>query len=231
MPSAFEIGAVQMPGRGLRAGEPALTSILSGAPSLASAIQSCRDKPFAFFGHSMGALLSFEVARILCQESNLELLHLFVSGRLAPQIANTTTPTYNLPEPEFLKELQRLNGTPPEVLTHRELMSLIMPSLRADFEACQTYPYTPGPVLTCPLTVLGGLEDEATAEQLDAWRVHTTKLFRRHMLPGDHFFINSQREMVLGILTNQLLEDLQVKAFRVGTVANNNRLNRSNGRI
>src|SRR5207237_545469 len=117
------------------------------------------NKPFAFFGHSMGALLSFELARRLQGQYQLSPVRLFVSGRGAPHLPDLDTPRHTLPDAELLEELRRLNGTPMEILDHPELLQLMLPLLRADFAICETYVYADGVRLSCPLTALGGLND------------------------------------------------------------------------
>ena len=115
-------------------------------------------------------------------------------------------PTYNLPEPEFLKELKQINGTPREVLENPELMKLMFPILRADFQICQTHIYTANRPLNCPIVTFGGLEDEICREDLDAWQIHTAKRFSLHMMAGDHFFIRNQEQAILRILSSLLNE-------------------------
>jgi medium-chain acyl-[acyl-carrier-protein] hydrolase len=161
--------------------------------------------PFAFFGHSMGAMISFELARRLRREHDREPIHLFVSGRRAPQLPITEPPTYNLPEPQLIEDLRRLNGTPRAVLENPELLQLVLPLLRTDFEVCQTYTYTPQAPLSCPITVFGGLQDtEAPRESLAAWREQTTSSFTLRMFPGDHFFLHTTQHDMLRIIYEQL---------------------------
>ena len=172
--------------------EPAITSAQSLIPVLADVLAPFMDRPAAFFGHSMGAIIAFELARHLRTDRALSLTHLFVSGRRAPQIKLDEAVTYNLPEPGFIEAIRDLNGTPKEVFEHAELLQLMIPLLRADFEFCQTYEYSPGPPFDFPITVIGGVEDDkVNPEHLEAWREQTTADFSLHMLPGDHFFINA----------------------------------------
>jgi medium-chain acyl-[acyl-carrier-protein] hydrolase len=189
--------------------EPPFTSLPELVDGLASAIVSHLDKPFAFFGHSMGAKIGFELARLL-KPKGVTPLHLFVSGCRAPQVPYTDPPTYNLPEPEFIEELRSLNGTPKEVLDNPELMNLMIPLLRADFEVVQTYEYMPAPPLQCPLTIFGGLEDEdVTREHLEAWREQTVAHTTLRMFPGDHFFLNSSPSLLLRVLGHELQQVLR----------------------
>lgn len=194
-----------LPGRGRRLTEKPYTSAQSLVEAAAEAIIPQVDSPFAFFGHSMGALVSFELARHL-RRRNLPLpKHIFLSGRAAPQLGIREAVTYNLPANEFAEELRRLNGTPREVLEHQELMELMIPLLRADFEVCQTYRYTHEPALDCPITAFGGLNDaEANGEMVGAWRDQTTRSFRLCLMPGDHFFVNSAQDRVLRVVAQEL---------------------------
>src|SRR5262245_34574163 len=159
LPLAVEVCAVMLPGREARLRERPYTCLPPLIEALAEALLPRLNKPFAFFGHSMGALISFELIRELRRNCGLAPAHLFVSGRRAPQIENNDPPTYNLPEGDFIQEIRHFNGTPQEVLEHPELMQLLLPVLRADFAVCETYTYTEEPPLECPISVFGGLQD------------------------------------------------------------------------
>lgn len=205
LPSSVDVYAVQLPGRGGRMTEPLFTSLPPLIGVTVQALLPHLDKPFAFFGHSMGALISFELARLLSREKGRQPAHLFVSGRRAPQLADKERITYNLPKQEFIEELRRLKGTPDEVIEQPELMEVMLPIVRADFKLCQTYVYSPGPPLSCPITAFGGLEDkEVTREHLEAWREQSSATFSLRMLPGDHFFLRESESMLLTILSREL---------------------------
>lgn len=202
---SVEVCVIHLPGRAGRLQEPPFTRLLSLVPEIAPAIRPFLDKPYAFFGHSMGALISFELARQLRNDRAPAPVQLFLSGRSAPHLPDVDPRTFDLPETEFIDELRRLNGTPKEVLEHPELMHLMIPLLRADFSVCQTYEYEPGPPLDTPLTVFGGLQDyEVPREHLEGWRQHTNSAFKLRMLPGDHFFLNSQQPLLLKTLSQEL---------------------------
>jgi medium-chain acyl-[acyl-carrier-protein] hydrolase len=204
LPSHIEVCSIQPPGRGARMAEPPMTNLPDILRALSRSIRPYLDLPFAFFGHSMGAFLSFELARLLRTEQGVRPAHLFVSGCRALQLHDPERPTYNLPEPEFIEELRRLGGTPAEVLEHPELLSLILPLLRADFELCQTYRYTPDLPLNCPITAFGGTEDHVGREELEAWREQTTASFALRMFPGDHFFLHGAESKILEIVAQKL---------------------------
>ena len=159
----------------------------------------------------MGGLVSFELARLLRKKYNITPLHLFISGRRAPQIPDLEPPIHNLPEPAFIEELRRLNGTPPAVLENAELMQLFLPILKADFAVLESYIYTPEPPLSCPITVFSGLQDsEVGCDELQAWQEQTKADFNLHIFPGDHFFLHSAQSLLLEKLTKYLLHHLPV---------------------
>jgi len=185
--------------------EPLFTKLEPLIQELSSALLPYLNKPFAFFGHSMGALVSFELARLLSSNYQLTPCHLFVSGRRAPQVPDPDPPIHALPETEFIKELRRYNGTSEEVLNNPELMQLLIPILRADFAILETYIYTPAAPLNVPITAFGGLQDErASREDLEAWQKQTNEVFSLQMFPGDHFFIYSSESLVLKSIAQKL---------------------------
>jgi medium-chain acyl-[acyl-carrier-protein] hydrolase len=165
--------------------------------------------PFAFFGHSMGGLIGFELAHELRRQHRLVPLHLFVAGHRAPQLPDRAPRLHHLPEAELLSQLRRLNGTPEAVLQDADLMQFFLPVLRADFAVCETYSYSVRPPLPCPISVFGGLQDPRVRyDELAGWREQTRSAFRQRMLPGDHFFLHSAQEMLLQALTQDLLQDM-----------------------
>jgi medium-chain acyl-[acyl-carrier-protein] hydrolase len=207
LPPEIEVCCIQPPGRGARLNEQSFTQLPPLIEALFPALLEHLDKPFAFFGHSMGALISFEIARRLSSESGPAPSHLFLSGRRAPQLIDTQPPTHSLPEPEFIAKVTKLNGTPREVLEHPELMRLMIPILRADFAVCETYAYVHGPPLACPISVFGGLQDsEVSREDLAAWREQTNSAaFSLKMLPGDHFFLHTSMRLLIETIYRELL--------------------------
>lgn len=171
LPTTVEVGMVQLPGRVRRFAEPQITSLLPLSRIVARALEPYTDKPFAFFGHSLGALLCFEVARSLRRENGLEPLHLFVSAAEAPHRQSRDELLSRLPRTALIKKLHEFKGTPPEALQNEELMDLLLPTIRADFELCETYEYNAEAPLGCPLTIYGGIEDhEVKRERLAALR-------------------------------------------------------------
>jgi medium-chain acyl-[acyl-carrier-protein] hydrolase len=205
LPATIEVCLVELPGHGTRLRERPCSRLLPLIEAIVPFLLPYLDKPFAFFGHSMGGLISFELARLLRRCYHCLPVHLCISGRRAPQISNSKCSIYALPEPEFLQELRRLNGTPPAVLESADLMQVFLPILRSDFEILETYCYRFEPPLACPITVLGGLQDsEVSYEELKAWQEQTASKFAVRMLPGDHFFPHSFQSLLLQILIQGL---------------------------
>lgn len=209
LPPTVEVIAVELPGRGSRLREPAFVSLPDLVQALTTAMIPMLNGPFAFFGHSMGAIIAFELARSMRRLFDREPEVLCASGRRAPQVPSDKPHTYDLPKDEFIAELKRIDGTPREVLEHAELMELVLPLLRADFQLIETYEYDEGPPLSCPITAYGGESDEEECgELMSMWQSQTTSDFALHLLPGDHFFLRSSQPRLLGLLSRQLKEFL-----------------------
>ena len=207
LPNDLEVCPVQLPGRESRLREPAFTDIDVLVPAVADALDPYMNLPFVLFGHSMGAAIAFELARELRRRGRPQPLHLFVSGRRAPHLPAREEPIHALPEAEFLAKLRELNGTPEEVLQHEELMKLLLPILRADFGVNEKYEPTPGEPLEAGISALGGIGDkDVTREDVEAWKEHTRGRFRSRMFPGDHFFIQGNKDLVLEAVARDLAE-------------------------
>lgn len=208
LPDDVEVRPVQPPGREDRYREPALPSIVALAAAVADEMKPYVDEPFALFGHSMGALVAFEVARALRRTGAPEPAMLFLSAYRAPHASVTRTPIHDLPDAEFLDQMRRLQGTPEAVLQNRELVEFLLPALRSDFRACDTYEYVEEPPLAAPFVMYGGDNDaEVGAGHLAEWRAYTTGPFAQRIFPGNHFFIHSHRDL--------LLEDLRSRVERL----------------
>ncbi len=209
---SIELLAVELPGRGKRLREPPYTQLKPLIQALSLALYSYLDKPFVFFGHSMGGLVCFELARQLRREYDLTPQHLFVSACRAPQIPDPYPPIHQLEKSEFIEELRRYNGTPEAVLQNQELMDLLLPCLRADFAVLETYNYQPEHPLDCDITAFYGLEDQQVNQaEMQAWEKQTTADFCLQTLPGDHFFLHSHQSVLIQLLNlriNQILRAL-----------------------
>ena len=201
MPPEVAICPVRLPGRETRLSEPAFDSMEQLIPALRGAIDPYLDRPFAFFGHSLGAVIAFELARLPKTHPRC----LFVSGARAPQLRRDHVPPPPPSDDELIEELRRLEGIPPELLEHRELMQLALPALRADTALYRNYVYQEGPPLDCPISAYGGADDvRITRGHLEAWAEQTT-MFKLALFRGGHFFPQTQREEFLKTLARDLM--------------------------
>jgi medium-chain acyl-[acyl-carrier-protein] hydrolase len=191
-PEQIDVCLVHLPGRDQRIKEPAFTRLMLLVQAIADHMDRPTNVPYALYGHSMGALISFELGRELFRRHGAEPEHMFVSGRRAPQWPRNEPAIFNLPDDEFIAALKRLNGTPGEVLDNPELIELFINPLRADFESVETYEYRPGEKLSCPITVYGGLQDEhVPVESCRAWQEQTSAGCSVRMFKGGHFFVRN----------------------------------------
>jgi medium-chain acyl-[acyl-carrier-protein] hydrolase len=192
LPAEIELCAIQLPGREQRIGDPAYTTMTELVAELAEQLDPwVADLPYALFGHSLGALVAYELAQEL-RANAAGPRHLFVSASPPPPSAGQRRPIHTLPDSQFIAELRRLKGTPEEVLQHRELMELLLPVLRADFTLLNTYTPRQQPPLPCPIAAFAGVADqEIPADVVQRWQEHTAASFRLRVVPGDHFFLHS----------------------------------------
>lgn len=208
LPAEIELCAIRLPGRETRIKEAPYTSLRALAYDLAKEITPYLDRPFAIFGHSLGALIGFELLNRFRDQGSPSPVRLFVSGRRAAHLPDPNPPVYLLPDQALIAEIQtRYNGIPRVILEDEDLMSLFLPTLRADFTLVETYSYS-GAKITIPLTAFGGEEDPLVAEaDLAAWGDLCCDQFALQMFPGDHFFIHSQSEAVIRAIVCALESD------------------------
>ena len=212
LPPDVEVVAVQPPGRESRWREEAFRHVAPMADEALAGLEGQLDRPFVFFGHSMGAILAFEVARRLARSNppgagGATLRHLIVSGRPAPSMPEVHPPIHDLPRDEFIGQIRRYSGTPEEVLQNDELMGLLEPLLRADFAVSESYEHEAekAPLLSIPVTAIGGSDDpDVPVEHLAPWAEVTSGPFREHVVEGGHFFVNEQRDETLEIVARTL---------------------------
>lgn len=196
----IEICPVQLPGREARLEEPPFTRLTPLIQSLAPIIP--HDKPFSLFGHSLGALICFELARELRRHGLPSPQHLFLSAAPAPQLP-LKPPRHQLPRDDFVRELRNLGGTPEVVLNNSELLAYFMPLLRADFSVADTYEYRAEAPLACPICVFGGESDpEVDYYGLSPWQAQTQNEFRLQMFPGDHFYLQTALTKLMGAISS-----------------------------
>lgn len=201
----IEVCPVVLPGRASRFNESPFDYMEPLIHAAAKGLLTLLDKPFAFFGYSLGALIAFELARFLQLVHKLNATQLFVAGRSAPHVPYSHRPIHSLPELDFVTELRRLGGTPEELLENREAMRVLIPSIRADFALAETYKYVAGPGLSCPIMAIGGQQDVETGEnELKGWEIHTQGSFSMRMFPGNHFFLLDLNQQILELVGTTL---------------------------
>jgi medium-chain acyl-[acyl-carrier-protein] hydrolase len=206
LPKSIEVLAAQFPGRGGRLLESPFTELAQFVEESSQSLLQYSEKPFAFFGHSMGALVSFQLTCFLRRENRPLPLHLFLSGRAGPRGLKGKRRISELSDSGLIEELGRFDGTPEEVLQNAELMSMMLPSIRADFLACESYVHGIEPPLPCSISAFAGLPDrEVSPEQLEEWRRETSGSFSCKTFPGGHFYLNTAQTFLLETLANTLL--------------------------
>ncbi|MEM9511919.1 MAG: alpha/beta fold hydrolase [Cyanobacteria bacterium P01_E01_bin.48] len=204
LPDTLEVIAVELPGRGRRFREPLFTQIAPLVEALSIAIEPYLDRPFFFFGHSLGGLVSFELTRLLRRKLQVLPEVLFISARRAPTLTKPRAISH-LSDPEFIEEISQFNGTPSAILESDEFSQIFLPILRADFSILDNYVYAEESPLDCPIITFGGQTDrEVSRDDLGSWNIQTTSNHELHMLPGDHFFINSSKAMLLAKISQYL---------------------------
>ena len=209
IPLEIELARVHLPGREARLREELFVRLKPLVKTLANQLISCFDRPFALFGHSMGALVAFELARELRRQYDLLPVHLFVSGHRAPHLPDLNTPIRNLCDLDFVENIKQYNGTPELVFKNQELLDIFLPILRADFTIIETYQFISEPPLDCPITAFGGLGDPRNNRlEIEAWKDHTKNSFTSHYFIGGHFFINQNQRELLKIVINKMTDSL-----------------------
>lgn len=201
----IEVLAVQYPGHEGRWASPLCREAVEIVEPLAAAFVERVTGPFAVFGHSLGALLAFDLVRTVRQRCGREPLHLFVSGSRAPHTADRRRPVHTKSDAELLAHLRALGGVSDELLEHPDLVAAILLRVRLGTQMYEAYTCVPDAPLQCPLTVLAGEQDSVVdADQLGGWAAHTTGPFELAWLPGGHFFVSTAPERVLSIVSRKV---------------------------
>jgi medium-chain acyl-[acyl-carrier-protein] hydrolase len=199
LPPWIALSAVQLPGRERRYREPPLRRISAIAEALAAELQPRIDRPYALFGHSMGALISYETTRALRRRGAPLPLALFLSGRRAPTVPDDDPPVHSLSDAEFIAAMCiRYNGIPQVILDQPDMMRMLLPAMRADIEALETYSHAPGEPLPVPFFVYGGRDDtQLAAENIAEWPHLTTETCALRTFPGGHFYLQDDPAPVI----------------------------------
>jgi|HubBroStandDraft_1064217.scaffolds.fasta_scaffold212513_1 medium-chain acyl-[acyl-carrier-protein] hydrolase len=202
----IEVGWVLWPGRESRIRETPFASIDELIPPLTAGLLDWLDGRVVFYGHSLGARVAFEVSRELRRRKQTAPHHLFVGACQAPQLPWPHTNLHQCEEEQFIEQVQiRYGGIPQQVLDEADLRALLIPGLRADVRLVETYRYRPEPPLSCPITAFGGASDPTVdRSMLEAWRCQTSARFEVQTVPGDHFFVRSERRRLLSAIAATL---------------------------
>lgn len=204
----IELVCAHLPGRERRMSEFALASIDAMVAQVAEAITLEVEPPYALFGHSMGGIIAYELAREVARRGETPPIGVIVSAVNAPHVRDRRPPIHDLPEEEFVQALRDLGGTPEAVFANRELVDLLLPALRADFEAVESYTWSPGPPIRCPLVAYIAPDDDDIIDRADveAWCEYSEFPLEPVMFPGGHFFLLNH--------TRQLVEQVRVDVQR-----------------
>ncbi len=208
-----ELCPLELPGRGHRIGEAPVTRLDRLVDVVADHVLARAEVPFALFGHSFGALLAFESARVL-QACGASPAALFVSVHRAPHLPQREKPIHQLSDQDFLAEVVALGGSPPGFLDNTELIGLVLPALRADFLVSDTYQYRPGARIRCPVKAFSGVDDRLVRiAEVQAWRNHAAAEFRVQLFPGGHFYVHERpAELLREVTRSRWWENAAVSA-------------------
>jgi medium-chain acyl-[acyl-carrier-protein] hydrolase len=216
LPADVELCLVQMPGRESRWKDTPFLDMTDLVATAHDALREHLDRPYAFFGHSLGGLVSFELARALRASGAPGPAHLFVSAHRAPQLPNPHPEMRHLENGAFVDEIKRrYGGIPQAVLDTPDLLQLVLPCLRADFTVFETYQYVDGPRLDIPISAFGGTADDyVMPDALAGWESQTSQPFSLRLLPGDHFYLQNERAAVLTSIAAALTATAATGTFR-----------------
>jgi surfactin synthase thioesterase subunit len=202
---AVEVLAVRLPGRERRFLEDPFDDLAACVDAFVEVLQRHSDRPFAFFGHSMGALVAYETTRELIRRQQALPVHLFASGRVAPHLVDPDGEVHLLSDAGLVTELRERGQTPEEVLENPELLELLLPAVRADFALAERYRHAAGAPLPVPITAFGGTEDpDVPPAAVEAWGEHTALGFEHIIHPGGHFFLDAHTAAI----ERRILKDL-----------------------
>ena len=203
----IEVCPIQLPGRENRLLETAHDNYKSLIEALLPAMDPLLDKPYALYGHSMGALLAFELARSLeASASHTGPQRIFLGAHRAAHLPLQRLPMADLSQEDLLKKLNEYGGFTEEILSSPELLELILPAVRADIKLCDTYQFEQGRLLTCPIDALAGAMDKQTPPiTMRPWELHTKGGTDFHTFDGGHFFLNTHTTQVLEIIRTKML--------------------------
>jgi surfactin synthase thioesterase subunit len=205
----LDVCYVQLPGRENRLREKPFTSIPTLIEALGAELETWTGRPYALYGHSLGGIVAFELARALRARGLREPEHLFVSASRAPHLPCPHPAMHQLPDLELLEEVQRrYDSVPAPLMTDPELRELLVPCLRADLALLETYQHSPAAPLGCGITCFSASRDRMVSrDAVEPWRTHTQKQFQLHQIEADHLFLQSARDTLLATVEATLQAD------------------------
>jgi medium-chain acyl-[acyl-carrier-protein] hydrolase len=218
MPPEIDFCPVELPGRAARLGEPPITAMGALTERLSCALQPLMAVPFAFFGHSVGAAVAFEAARQLRSADGRTAVHLFVSAHGSPGCTSADPVAVPIrSDQDLLAILSRYGATPSEIMQRPELMSALLPAMRADLALVEGYAVDPGERVACPITAFGGADDVSHSAALGSWSDFTCGGFRTRIFPGGHFYLSSAAELLVQEIIRDVRASVGICAAGVGS--------------
>lgn len=213
----IEMHVALLPGRERRLMDPPIDNLAELIDKLLPQVTRLIDRPYFLLGHSMGALIAFELTRALAARDLPMPRRLFVSGYRSPERPRRRPDLHQLPDDQFIDALRGYGGTPEAILAHRETMELLLPMIRADFKLHETHRFQPGAALSVPISALAGENDcIVPPDEMVDWKNHSARHFEMHRFPGGHFFIHDALERVVATLKRRVHDDLVESALAVG---------------
>jgi surfactin synthase thioesterase subunit len=202
-PDNIDVIPVELPGRGTRYKEPLLKNVHLMIDDIFSQVKEKLSSPYIIYGHSMGTLLGYLLTKLIVKKGLPQPECLFFTGCSGPSFRNDEPPTHLLPREELFEKIKSMEGSPDEILNDIDLMIFFEPIIRADFQAIETYVYQNSDPFTIPITVITGIEEKITREQVETWQLETTKPVEIFQLPGKHFFIFQHEEKIMNLIANK----------------------------
>jgi surfactin synthase thioesterase subunit len=204
VPSFIKLVPVELPGRSSRFNEPLLTKMDKIVDDVYMQVGPLLDKPYAIFGHSMGTLLGYLLVKKIIREGRKQPIHLFFTGGIGPSVRERESPRYLMTKKEFFEKVKELGGLQDEILQDESLLDFIEPILRSDMQAIETYEYKESQPFDIPITVMIGVDEKATREEAEAWKIETTSPVEVIQMPGNHFFIFQFDREIIKVIASKL---------------------------
>lgn len=207
-PESLEVCPMEFPGHGARFGQPLLSSVQEIVEHVIPSVALLMDRPVAIFGHSMGGLVAYELCREIIRRGLPRPVHLFVSASPDPRLPRSGPSASQASDDVLIRRLGEMGGTPPAVLESEELMDLMLPIIRADFGALENFRHQDGPILSVPMTVIGGIGDTLVPSgNLEGWQALADSVSTVYV-PGQHFFIHDSQQRVVDIVVRKVFASL-----------------------